>query len=200
MVEKDQQVIIQEEYENPPTQLLPPRIFLASKEKNGQPTNQPTQPTNQQCGWCSTNTLLLICSPFSRENGHPGCSFAHLYTYIHTDIAPKNHPNQPNQSTERKSSTFKAFQRLLNNVIKAERMATCLTGKCPSHPGVFVRRSERVGNRFREGEIPGFVLPVTKGWANEKQHMFIFTFFVHEKTTNYPHQKKPYQKFKGFGP
>ena len=78
------------------------------------------------------------------------------------------------------------------------------------HRGSVPSQSSRGGFRWkkRKGWEPilgkeksrGFVLPVTKGWANEKQHMFIFTFFVHEKTTNYPHQKKPYQKFKGFGP
>ncbi len=34
------------------------------------PENRPSQKGNNP-GWCSTPTLLLICSSFSRENGHP---------------------------------------------------------------------------------------------------------------------------------
>ena len=31
-------------------------------------------------GWCSTPTLLLICSSFSRENGHPLLIYSSLST------------------------------------------------------------------------------------------------------------------------
>ena len=104
MAEKDQQVITQEDYENPPTQLLPPRIFLASKEKNNQPINQPTdQPTDRPTNQPTSNVVGAQPTPC--------CWFrkmviqaAHLLVFynLHTDIAPKNHPTQPNQHNTKK--------------------------------------------------------------------------------------------------
>ena len=202
MAEKDQtsptqktQAIIQEDHENPRTRLLPPRIFPASKEKKH------NQPTNQQCGWCSTNTLLLIW-----ENGHPGCSFARLYTYIltglkriHLDIGilritskkrtnptqtnptnptnqkcwvnvgegsaccifnkpniinPPNPTNQLKEAPSRHSSDYSTMSSRLREWLHASPGSRPVPSS--RHPrGVFVGRSERVGNRFREGEIPG---------------------------------------------
>ena len=52
-------------------------------------------------GWCSTPTLLLICSSFSRENGHPLLICSSLSTVQswtnakhHGDISPCNLANQ----------------------------------------------------------------------------------------------------------
>ena len=140
MAEKDQQVITQEDYENPPTQLLPPRIFLASKEKNRQPTNQPTSNV--------VGAQPAPCCSFARHLVEKMViQAAHLLLYIPIYILTlllRITPPNPTDTTQRKSSTFKAFQRLLNNVIKAERIATCLTGKRPGHPGGF-RQKKRKG-------------------------------------------------------
>ena len=40
-----------------------------------------TVPGSSITGWCSTHALLLICSSFSRENGHPLLMHAHQDTH-----------------------------------------------------------------------------------------------------------------------
>ena len=48
-----------------------PRRFLIKAMDMVHHVEDTSYTSTKITGWCSTPTLLLICSPFSRENGHP---------------------------------------------------------------------------------------------------------------------------------